>query len=250
MSGSPFLMYHRVGAPIDPVDPYTVGEHAFAGHLQRLRAAGYEVTDVGTALERAPGTRPRVVLTFDDGADSDLTVAAPLLRERGFGATFYVVPGLLGRRAFLTAAGVRELASMGFEIGSHSLTHAYLSDLDDDALRREVAGSRERLETIVGRPVRHFSCPGGRCSRRVIAAVRAAGYESLATSHIGLNPPDADPFSLRRLDIQRDMTPETFDRLCRGEGLVERRIRERLLGAAKVLLGNGRYDRVRRALLT
>ena len=35
-----------------------------------------------------------VVLTFDDGSISHLTVAGPLLKELGFGATFFVTEGL------------------------------------------------------------------------------------------------------------------------------------------------------------
>ena len=35
-----------------------------------------------------------VVLTFDDGNKSDFTYVAPLLKQYGFGATFYITEGL------------------------------------------------------------------------------------------------------------------------------------------------------------
>ena len=35
-----------------------------------------------------------VVLTFDDGVKSQATTVAPLLKQLGFGATFYITEGL------------------------------------------------------------------------------------------------------------------------------------------------------------
>jgi peptidoglycan/xylan/chitin deacetylase (PgdA/CDA1 family) len=249
MTGIPYLMYHRIGAPADSEDRYAVTDGAFRTHLNYLQLCGYDVTSVGKALERPASMRPRIVLTFDDGYESDLTVAASLLADHGFSATFYVVPGLLGRPGYLTKQGVVELAKLGFEVGSHSLTHSYLNDLDTAALDRETGSSRARLEDILGRRVRHFACPGGRYNSAVVEAVQRAGYESMATSHVGLNRPATDRFGLRRLAIQNGTSIESYAHLCRGFGLTERLVREMVLGAAKSVLGNGRYDRVRRTLL-
>ena len=250
MGGTPYLMYHRIGAPDGRLDRYTVSEASFRAQLNYLHLCNFEVLSVGAALARPTNGRPRVVLTFDDGCDTDLLTAAPLLADHGFGATFYVVPGLFGQPGYLTEDGVRELARMGFEIGSHSLTHKYMSDLDDVELATEVNGSKRRLEDLLARRVRHFACPGGRCTTRVVSAVRAAGYESLATSVVGVNAARCNPFWLRRLDVQHGTSLEAFTRLCRGQGLAERRVREFVLGTAKSVLGNGRYDKVRRALLS
>jgi len=249
MSGIPYLLYHRVGTPETREDRCTVTHGAFRAHLNYLQLCGYDVTCVGKALGRPMSMRPRIVITFDGGYESDLAVAAPLLLDHGFTATFYVVPELLGRRGQLTEHALAELAGLGFEIGSHSLTHAYLNDLDGPALDREIAGSRARLEEILGRRVRHFSCPGGRCNRAVVEAVQRAGYESLATSQVGLNRQTTDPFGLRRLAIQNELSLDAFAGLCRGFGLAERRMRQMVLSAAKSVLGNGRYDRVRRTIL-
>jgi peptidoglycan/xylan/chitin deacetylase (PgdA/CDA1 family) len=250
MSSAVFLMYHQIGEAAAPADGlYTVSEEAFAAQTDHLLAQGYEVLSVGQALAR-PAARPRVVLTFDDGSASDRHVAAPRLAALGFGATFYVVAGYLGRPGFVTAEEARDLVGMGFEVGSHSMRHLYLSDLDDAALRDEVLGSKQRLEDALGRRVRHFACPGGRCNARVVKAVREAGYDSLATSHVGVNGPDADAFRLTRIAVQRPTALDEFARVCRGDGIAVRRVRELALGAAKTLLGNGRYDRVRRALLS
>jgi peptidoglycan/xylan/chitin deacetylase (PgdA/CDA1 family) len=169
--------------------------------------------------------------------------------EHGFGATFYVVAGFLGRPGCLNVAQLRELAGLGFEIGSHSMTHRLLSDLDAVALRHEIVDSKDRLQQLLGGPVHHFACPGGRVSHAALKLAKEAGYLSLATSQAGLNGVGDDAFRLRRIAIRRGTTAAQLLQLCEGRGLVVRRVHESVLGAAKALMGNKRYDRVRTMLL-
>src|ERR1043166_6236910 len=162
---------------------YVVGAEDFRRHVARLRdegSRGLSVSEGLSALDAgesvgsgAQRSGPRVVFTFDDGCETDFTVAAPLLAEAGFGATFYVTVAHLGRRGYMSERQLRELSEAGFEIGSHALTHSYLHDLPDERVRAEVAESKERLEQLTGRGGRHFSCPGGRGAG--LAARRARG---------------------------------------------------------------------------
>lgn len=78
-------------------------------------------------LSASPETIPpkTVVLTLDDAVRSHLTVAAPLLKEYGFGATFFISQLWLNNKEhFLTWEEIAELHKMGFEIGNHTWTHA------------------------------------------------------------------------------------------------------------------------------
>jgi peptidoglycan/xylan/chitin deacetylase (PgdA/CDA1 family) len=243
------LMYHQIGEVSTTELRYSVSTESFREQLGHLAASGYEVVGIGQALARPEAGRRRVVITFDDGSASDYRVAAPLLAQHGFGATFYVVPGRLGDDGYMTEAEVVALAESGFEIGSHSMTHPYLNDLAAAALETEVAGSKRRLEALLGRPVRHFACPGGRVNGGVRTAVRAAGYESMATSRTGAAPFGTDPFGLPRIAVLRHTTLTQFARLCRAEGLLFRRLPEAARGVARRILGNGSYDRLRHALL-
>ena len=254
--GTAFLMYHEIEragrATADSSRGYlryVVPEADFREQMAALRRSGGTATAVGDALAGGAGQGPRVVLTFDDGTATDLLVAAPLLKENGFGATYYVVAGFLDRRGYLSVAELRELAGLGFEIGSHSMTHRLLSDLDPGALRHEIVDSKDRLQQHLGGPVQHFACPGGRVSRPAVRLAKDAGYLSMATSRAGLNDAGADPFQLRRIAIHRGTTAPQVLRLCEGRGLAVRRAHERVLAAAKTLMGNRRYDKVRAMLL-
>ncbi len=257
-----YLTYHEIRVPGRELRRneagyvhYVVEDSGFRAQLSRLKDLNLRGVSVSEALEAGAsgvvvaGKPNLVVLTFDDGSETDLLAAAPLLSDCGFTATFYVVAGWLGGRGFLSPAGLRELSGLGFEIGCHSMTHAYLPDLSDSQLRTEVVTAKELLEQTLGRRVEHFACPGGRWSPRVAEAAGAAGYSSLATSRIGPNSPSSDPFRLNRVAVTRGVSLAEFDRLCRGRGLWSRRGQYAVLSVAKALLSDATYEKIRSSLL-
>ena len=250
-----FLMYHELeaaGRSLRQQDGgylrYVNTESDFRRQLQIIRDAGFTGLSVSEALDRN-WTGKAVAMTFDDGNETDLTVAAPLLRDFGFNATFYVVAGIVGRRGCLSEAQIVELVQTGFEIGCHSMNHRYLPDLSDDELKVEIVQAKARLEGVIGRSVDHFSCPGGRWSARVALACREAGYRSMATSRTSVNTAAADCFALARIAIRRGTRPRDFDRWIRGEGLRTHKAKESLFAAAKRLLGPTTYEKLRLRLL-
>ncbi len=75
-----------------------------------------------------------VVLTFDDAVKSHRTFVAPLLKELGLGATFFVTHKWMDDKTnFMTWQDISEINQMGFEIGNHSWTH------DDFSVPRNAA---------------------------------------------------------------------------------------------------------------
>ncbi|MDT4954765.1 MAG: hypothetical protein QOJ02_2903 [Acidobacteriota bacterium] len=251
-----YLMYHELELPeraLCESDPgyvrYVLKAADFREQIAHLRAAGFRGISVGEALAQNDESNPRVVVTFDDGCETDLTVAAPLLLEAGFNATFYVTVEHLGRRGYMSESQLRELSDLGFEIGSHSMTHSFLHDLTTEQIQAEVAGSRDKLEEITSKRVAHFSCPGGRWDRRVSWMVQEAGYDSLVTSKIGVNSPQSDSFRLARVPIMRGIGIEEFARISRGLGLGRRRAQSAVLNVAKRVLGNSMYQKLRSTVL-
>jgi peptidoglycan/xylan/chitin deacetylase (PgdA/CDA1 family) len=252
--GTVYLMYHeieRAGVPLCHAEPgylrYVVHEADFRGQIHWMQSAGMQGISVLDALE---GKVPEgIVITFDDGCETDLTIAAPVLRAANFGATFYITFGFLGRPGYLRPPQVRELSDAGFDIGCHSLTHPYLSDLGEPQLNREIAGAKAELEQIVGRPVQNFSCPGGRWNSNVATVARNAGYRSVATSRIAHNFPASDTFRLGRIAVMRGKSLSAFQDLCSGHRLWQRQLRNILQTTCHQILGNTLYDRLRGAML-
>ncbi len=66
-------------------------------------------------------------------------------------------------------------------IGAHTINHPKLTSLDATAARREIEGSKHRLEEVLGQPVRHFAYPFGAAGAREFGLARAAGFETMST---------------------------------------------------------------------
>lgn len=180
------LMYHDVATPGERervgftgalAARYKLEPAAFEAHLDAVAATGLRVGTV------EPGAAPPdVALTFDDGGES-ASAAAELLERRGWRGQFFVTSSRIDTPGFLTAAQVRELASRGHAIGSHSHTHpTYMGRLGEAELAEEWHRSRAVLGDVLGAPPRTASIPGGYLSRAVITTAAAAGYELLFTS--------------------------------------------------------------------
>lgn len=102
---------------------------------------------------------------------------------------------------------VREMHDAGIEFGSHTITHPILSQLDDEALKNELIGSRQKLDQELGESIPVLAYPVGdkaAFNERVIDISRSIGYR-LGVSYIeGINCLDRmDHFSLRRQHVER-----------------------------------------------
>jgi peptidoglycan/xylan/chitin deacetylase (PgdA/CDA1 family) len=253
--GIVFLMYHELelpGRPLCHSEPgyvrYVVREEIFTSQMNWLRTNHWRGLSVDEAL--TPRSENSVAITFDDGCETDLIAAAPILKQDGFNATFYITAGFLGRTGYMSISQLRQLHALGFEIGCHSLTHVYLDDLDDAGLRREIVDAKKNLEDIIGVKVDHFSCPGGRYDGRTSGMAREAGYRSLATSRLTRNSPSANPYLLGRVAIlrgpdERGLDESAFERICTAEALPRMRFAESFRSSAKKIMGNHLYDRIR-----
>ena len=229
MNGMVYVMYHeleRVERPLCNNDPgyvrYVLSEDALTSHMEVLVRNGLHGISVGEALAASDPTHA-VAITFDDGSETDSLLAAPLLARYNFKATFYVVSSWINRRGWLSSRQLRELADADFEIGCHSRSHAFLTDLEPSDLRNEIVTAKVELEQILGRPIEHFSCPGRQVESEGAQAAREAGYRSVATSNIGINYSQVNPYRLARVAILRGTAPDEFLGICRGKNLRIRR---------------------------
>ena len=227
--GTPVLMYHQVGPHRrgSSLNRWRVPEEDFAAQLDLLARRGVRGVALRDLLDRPEATEPRAVLTFDDGYAGVLARALPHLSSKGFSATVFVVSGKLGGvndwdgetpgEELLTADGVRALAAAGVEIGSHGATHRALTELADDEVEAEVAGSRAALEALTGKPVVSFCYPYGAFDDRAVAAVAKAGYRAATVIRGGISPDLNDPFRLKRISVRGTNTLLDFSlALTRG----------------------------------
>ena len=120
-----------------------------------------------------------VVLTHDDRSKSWIQFVAPLLKEYGFNATFFVTGGLGYQESeehWITWDELKQIHDMGFEIGNHTANHAHMSGLskEENMAELESLGLACR-EHGIPEPVT-MAYPAGQHSPAAVEAVDAMGY--------------------------------------------------------------------------
>lgn len=208
---------------------------AFGAHLDAIAGAmataGAPAPTLVDALDaRAAAGGRAILLTFDDGGARALD-AAEALERRGWRGHFFIVTGLVGRRGFLDAAGVRALHARGHLIGSHSHTHPDIfRDLPPAIMREEWRVSIDALAQLLGAPCVAASVPGGDISAAALRSAAASGVRWLFTSEPWLTPRRVDDCRvLGRFCAKASTSPATIGELAAFHGwrraLVERRLR-------------------------
>lgn len=186
-------------------------------------------------LQPSPAPMP-VVLTFDDGWESDFRVVWPLLAEAGLPATCFVNTATLGKFGHLRWSHVREMSAAGVSFQSHSHRHIDLTRLGKQDLKIELRMSKDLLEGWVKQPVEFLSVPYGRVSRRVVDAALAAGYRAVCTSDPKPALPRAE--QIGRIAIHANTRTGELARLMDGSRIAfwKRSARAALLWPARPFL--------------
>jgi peptidoglycan/xylan/chitin deacetylase (PgdA/CDA1 family) len=131
----------------------------------------------GKVITRLPTQQKLVALTFDAGAGAQGAPAIlATLAATDTPATFF----LTGRFSEGNGALARTIASRGYVIGNHSLTHPHFTALSDAAVRIEVTGAAGDVTAATGRDPRPwFRFPYGDYDARTLADVNALGYAAI-----------------------------------------------------------------------
>lgn len=193
------LCYHAL-SPSWPAELSVTGE-AFAEQVSELAQRGYAGARFTDAVTGKVAAERVVAFTFDDNYRSVLDLAKPILDRHGYPGTLFVPTDWPERPQAMSWPGIdrwlgtehehemlsldwqelRELATAGWEIGSHTCSHPRLPQLDDAQLGRELRVSRQRIEQELGSPCTSIAYPYGAVDPRVERATTEAGYTCAGT---------------------------------------------------------------------
>jgi peptidoglycan/xylan/chitin deacetylase (PgdA/CDA1 family) len=191
------LCYHAISRDWD-ADLSTTPER-FEHQVELLAKRGYRGATFTEAV-LSPGSGRVAAVTFDDAYRSVIELARPILDRFGFPATVFAPSAYVGSEQPMQWPGIdhwlggrherelipmswqelSELSAAGWEIGSHTVTHPHLTQLDDTALAEELQSSKEACEQHLGRPCASLAYPYGDVDARVVAATASAGYSTAA----------------------------------------------------------------------
>jgi glycosyltransferase involved in cell wall biosynthesis/peptidoglycan/xylan/chitin deacetylase (PgdA/CDA1 family) len=263
----PVLAYHRVvERPEYEMDVPRAAFEAQMEWLARRGWRALLPSDLARCLAQdEPFPDASFLITFDDGHRDNLEVALPVLERHGYRACVFLATGFVGSTRWSAAerAGRRRwheqpppeweamaarglapsethrryqllswdecerLRRAGWEFGAHTLTHPYLSDLDEAQARREIEESKKQIESRLGVPVIAFCYPSGDYDLRVRSWVAEAGFRLafVTPSHAALGAPHADPLQIERIGVFGSVDTGKFAMLVRGR---YQRLRRRL----------------------
>ncbi len=228
----PVLMYHYI---TDEPGEWNRSPDQFRRDLEYLYAHDYYLTPLRQYVDgniAIPAGKTPVILTFDDGAESqfrylvqpdgskiiDPDCAVGILEEMyarhpdfGRAATFYILPLLPfgddddkhDQRRFAKEK-LEFLLANGYELGNHTLNHANLRQADDERIKRELAEAVDAIHGFVpGAPVETIALPFGmyppRGDTTLLEGFTHNGrtYRHRAALMVGAEPAPS-PFDTRR----------------------------------------------------
>jgi len=209
--------------------------------LKNISESGKSVSSIiNASLHSDP-----IIFTFDDGHKSDFEIVFPLLKKYNYTATFFIVPEKIGMLGYMTWQDIRTLYKNGMEIGSHSLSHRYMTSLSEDELKKEFVESKKILEKGLNTQIKSFAYPYGDFSRRTNKLAESAGYKYICTSRPGSS--SKEKFVLNRNSIHSKMNQSDTNKIIfnNSKYLITRLVKYSVLKFLKTIIGIEKYLKIK-----
>lgn len=194
------------------VSPPTGATHMTIFHLLQqvgtLSTTGFRVPSPSTS-STSSFSEGMVSFTFDDGYLSGYDVARPLLNQAHIKATFYLVNDYLdGSDPFyMNLSQALALNRDGHEIGGHTRSHPFLTELTPTQRADEIIQARHDQVALGFSPMTTFAYPYGEYNASAIQDLKTAGYSGARSVHTGFNDKLSDPFLLMDQHVESNTTP-------------------------------------------
>ena len=243
----PILMYHHLSE--DVTNSEMVSPEQFEAQIRALSEAGYTGVSFDElqayVLRGEPLPDKPVVITFDDGYESNYTLAYPILQKYSMKATIFAIGVSFGTDHYkdtdyaitphfgaaeaveMTASGLISIQSHTYdmhqwppyETGSAvrenilqlpgESEEAYVQALTEDFTR-----SRALLEDATGRPVDVLAYPAGQYSTLAQVTLQSLGVHVTLSTNPGINTVvkglPQTLYAMLRFGITEDVTPEAL----------------------------------------
>ncbi len=208
------LTYHNVSYPPPKAKLKTlyVKPSSFKRQIRLLELFGYNFSNSDAVL-RKEKPKKGILLTFDDAYLDFWEHAFPILKELNLPALVFVPASLVGKfnqwdyiklnvkKPIMGWEHLRELIKAGVEIGSHTLTHPYLSKIPRQKAKVEIEDSKKLLEDKLSIEVKAFCYPYGDYNPEIRDMVQEAGYLMAFTTKSGSVEDSPNPFEIRRITV-------------------------------------------------
>lgn len=209
--GLAVLMYHHIAPTnlnLSKPDVFTIEPARLEEQILWLKDAGFTFVRLRDAEDASLGVKAlpdqSVLLTFDDGYENAYTYVFPLLKKHQVPAAFFITVELVGQEDGVSWEQLKEMQDSGLmDIGSHSMNHPNLLQVNASKRKNEIRESKWILEEHLKRPVRSLAYPYGGWDETVRGEVQDAGYVLDFGIEEGVNKlPLSSAAPVRRIFVQ------------------------------------------------
>lgn len=220
----PILCFHNLNG----TGRYSISSATFRHFMRRLREEKVSVIALADLTEKAKRNqllgRPSIVITVDDDYEGAVRVAAPILREYEYPATFFVYTAGIqdDPQSGMSWEDLRRLLKEGFDIQNHSHTHTAFhvpkpGERDWEYARRldtEIDLSRSILEEqLMGHKITQFAYPMGYHTPGLRDRVFQSRYDLVVTTDgrpVDLTRPFTGSFDRRTIELEGGIAEQIF----------------------------------------
>jgi peptidoglycan/xylan/chitin deacetylase (PgdA/CDA1 family) len=136
-----------------------------------------------------------LIITFDDAFQSVIKNALPLLYQMKIPTTIFVPSGCIGEKAawlqgtdhadkneqVATLSQLLEINRDYVSIGSHSISHSHLPELNENDAMNEIKSSKLFLEKELNHKIKYIAFPFGEYNEKIIDLCKKSNYEQVFT---------------------------------------------------------------------
>lgn len=189
-SGGFVLEYHGVG-----FEPWgrtlVMPPKIFESHLQYLQEQGYTMVTVKELMQdirAGKNVSKKIALSFDDGYKNNYTYALPLMNKYNAKGTFHIINNRIGaEEMYMNEQEIKEMLANGMEIGSHTISHNPLGDIEEKYYDWETGVSKYDLEKrFPGLEVETMAYPNGSYNEKIKAKLKQHGFKQALTGSLYL----------------------------------------------------------------
>jgi len=202
----PVLCYHQI-RDLKPGDSkvFVTSPQHFALQMKTLSDSGYHVILpdqlINYLTKHAPLPSKPVLLTFDDGPETQMTYAVPVLNQYHFKAIFFVMTVSLNHKFYISPQQLKALSDEGFVIGCHTWDHHMVTRYKNNDWTKQIEKPKQQLEKITGKSVQYFAYPYGEWNETAVQQLEKDNFKAafqLTESRSSVNA----VYTIRRLMVQ------------------------------------------------
>jgi peptidoglycan/xylan/chitin deacetylase (PgdA/CDA1 family) len=246
MKNLTYIMHRLANQPKEHME---VGVDLFENILRLATKSKFDIVRLKDLYQNRISKKDSICFSFDDGWQSDYTIAVPSLLKKNFLGTFFIITKQVGNDGYLDWQQIIEMDKLGMEIGSHTASHSILTALDRDEIKNELSTSKKTLENRLKRKVYGLSIPHGEYNRQILKIAFEVGYQYVAISKPDINRSGTK--IINRISITKQTQVEDFIQTINRPftELFNQKIKYYLRKIIKKSFGISNYQKIRSWLI-